>query len=166
MTDRVVQRLLHDSIKGKLDARGRAVAQLSEDGDFDGRTSRDALREEAQRLPEPEVVENRVRLLLRPRGELLHVVGDLAETLHDGVAIAHRDRAREVRRLLLEDVREFPEQLGRHLAEFALRRLQQPDVRPQQLTIPTLLVERDSTRTRAPRPSAQARSRAVLAPEA
>lgn len=44
----------------------------------------------------------------------------------------------------LTSVREFPEELGRHLADFALRRIQDP-IRPaQQLTIPTQLVLRDS----------------------
>ena len=46
----------------------------------------------------------------------------------------------------LTSVREFPEELGKHLAEFALRRIQQPDRPPQKLTIPTRLVLRQSTR--------------------
>lgn len=46
----------------------------------------------------------------------------------------------------LTSVREFPEELGRHLAEFVLRRLQAPDRNPQQLTIPTRVIVRDSTR--------------------
>jgi DNA-binding LacI/PurR family transcriptional regulator len=46
----------------------------------------------------------------------------------------------------LTSVREFPEELGKHLAEFALRRIQQPDRPPQKLTIPTRLVIRQSTR--------------------
>ena len=45
----------------------------------------------------------------------------------------------------LTSVREFPEELGRHLAEFVLRRLQEPDRPPQQLTIPTQVVAREST---------------------
>lgn len=45
----------------------------------------------------------------------------------------------------LTSVREFPEELGRHLAEFALRRLETPDRAPQQLTIPTRVIVREST---------------------
>jgi DNA-binding LacI/PurR family transcriptional regulator len=46
----------------------------------------------------------------------------------------------------LTSVREFPEELGKHLAEFVLRRIQTPDREPQQLTIPTRIVLRRSTR--------------------
>jgi DNA-binding LacI/PurR family transcriptional regulator len=46
----------------------------------------------------------------------------------------------------LTSVREFPEELGKHLAEFVLRRIQDPDRPPQQLTIPTRLVIRQSTK--------------------
>lgn len=46
----------------------------------------------------------------------------------------------------LTSVREFPEELGKHLAEFALRRIQQPDREPQQIVIPTKVVLRESTR--------------------
>jgi len=46
----------------------------------------------------------------------------------------------------LTSVREFPEELGRHLAEFVLKRLQAPDKGPQQLTIPTRVIVRESTR--------------------
>jgi DNA-binding LacI/PurR family transcriptional regulator len=45
----------------------------------------------------------------------------------------------------LTSVREFPEELGRHLAEFALNRLATPNREPQQLTIPTRVIVRDST---------------------
>lgn len=44
----------------------------------------------------------------------------------------------------LTSVREFPEELGRHMAEFALQRLQNPDATSQELTIPTQLVHRSS----------------------
>ena len=44
----------------------------------------------------------------------------------------------------LSSVREFPEELGRHLAEFALRRVKDPLLPRQELTIPTQLVHRDS----------------------
>jgi DNA-binding LacI/PurR family transcriptional regulator len=46
----------------------------------------------------------------------------------------------------LTSVREFPEELGKHLAEFALRRIQKADLPPQKLVIPTRLMLRDSTR--------------------
>ena len=45
----------------------------------------------------------------------------------------------------LTSVREFPEELGTHLAEFVQRRIQKPDREPQSLTIPTRLVIRQST---------------------
>ena len=45
----------------------------------------------------------------------------------------------------LTSVREFPEELGRHLAEFALNRLATPNREPQQLTIPTRVIVREST---------------------
>lgn len=44
----------------------------------------------------------------------------------------------------LTSVREFPEELGRHLAEFALNRLQNPALPTQKLTVPTQLVLRGS----------------------
>ena len=46
----------------------------------------------------------------------------------------------------LTSVREFPEELGRHLAEFVLRRLAQPDRERQTLVIPTKVMIRASTR--------------------
>ena len=46
----------------------------------------------------------------------------------------------------LTSVREFPEELGKHLSEFVLNRIQDPDRPPQQLTIPTRVVLRKSTR--------------------
>jgi len=46
----------------------------------------------------------------------------------------------------LTSVREFPEELGKHLAEFVLRRIQSPEREPQQLTIPTKIMLRQSTR--------------------
>ncbi len=46
----------------------------------------------------------------------------------------------------LTSVAEFPNELGKHLAAFALTRMQQPGIPPQQLTIPTRVVLRDSTR--------------------
>jgi DNA-binding LacI/PurR family transcriptional regulator len=46
----------------------------------------------------------------------------------------------------LTSVREFPEELGKHLAEFVLKRIQKPDRDPQQLIIPTKVILRESTR--------------------
>jgi len=46
----------------------------------------------------------------------------------------------------LTSVREFPEELGKHLAELVLKRIQQPDRPARQLTIPTQVVRRNSTR--------------------
>jgi DNA-binding LacI/PurR family transcriptional regulator len=46
----------------------------------------------------------------------------------------------------LTSVREFPEELGKHLAEFVLRRIQSPGREPQHLTIPTRVVPRQSTK--------------------
>jgi DNA-binding LacI/PurR family transcriptional regulator len=54
----------------------------------------------------------------------------LGELLHPGLTTA----------------REFPKELGGHLAEFTLRRIQEPGLPPQQLTIPTELVKRESVR--------------------
>jgi DNA-binding LacI/PurR family transcriptional regulator len=48
----------------------------------------------------------------------------------------------------LTSVREFPEELGKHLAEFVLRRIENPDRVPQQLVIPTKVIVRDSTGAR------------------
>ena len=56
----------------------------------------------------------------------------------------------------LTSVREFPEELGTHLAEFVLRRIQSPDREPQTLTIPTKIVLRRSTRPFTARPSGEA----------
>jgi LacI family transcriptional regulator len=46
----------------------------------------------------------------------------------------------------LTTVREFPRELGGHLAEFALRRIHEPDLSPQQLVMPTELIRRESVR--------------------
>jgi DNA-binding LacI/PurR family transcriptional regulator len=80
---------------------------------------------------------------------------------HDICVAGFNDSEAELMHPSLTSVREFPEELGKHLAEFVLRRLQQPDGKPQQLTIATLVVARDSTRTRAPLPSGPLRSRMI-----
>jgi LacI family transcriptional regulator len=58
----------------------------------------------------------------------------LGELLHPGLTTA----------------REFPKELGSHLAEFTLRRIREPNIAPQQLTVPTELVRRESVRHIAP----------------
>jgi DNA-binding LacI/PurR family transcriptional regulator len=50
----------------------------------------------------------------------------------------------------LTSVREFPEELGRQLAAFALSRIRDPAQPARQLTIPTQLVVRESTHAAAP----------------
>ena len=57
-------------------------------------------------------------------------------------------------------MQEYPEELGKHLAEFVLRRIQEPDREPRQLTIPTRVVVRESTRARS---SGASRSREINA---
>ncbi len=51
----------------------------------------------------------------------------------------------------LTSVAEFPEELGRYLAEFVFKRVREPDLPPQQITIPTKVIVRGSTRLVAPR---------------
>lgn len=46
----------------------------------------------------------------------------------------------------LTTIREFPEQLGKHLVEVVLNRIENPNLAPQCVTIPTELVKRDSCR--------------------
>jgi DNA-binding LacI/PurR family transcriptional regulator len=45
----------------------------------------------------------------------------------------------------LTTIREFPEQLGKQLAEVVLKRIQSPSLPPQRVTVPTELVKRDSS---------------------
>ena len=46
----------------------------------------------------------------------------------------------------LTTAREFSKEQGRHLAEFVLRRIHEPEQAPQQVVIPTELIRRDSVR--------------------
>lgn len=46
----------------------------------------------------------------------------------------------------LTSAREFPKELGGHLAEFTLQRIHEPSLPPQQLIVPTELVRRESVR--------------------
>jgi len=61
----------------------------------------------------------------------------------------------------LTSVREFPEELGQHLAEFVLRRMKEPGRQPQQLTIPTRVVLRESAKPLQAGPSALPDTRSV-----
>jgi DNA-binding LacI/PurR family transcriptional regulator len=47
----------------------------------------------------------------------------------------------------LTTVREFPEQIGKQMAEMILNRIADPTLPPQSVTIPTELIKRDSCRT-------------------
>jgi len=47
----------------------------------------------------------------------------------------------------LTTMREFPEEIGRHMAEFALSRIENPDLAPREMTIPTQLMLRESVAT-------------------
>jgi LacI family transcriptional regulator, galactose operon repressor len=46
----------------------------------------------------------------------------------------------------LTTIREFPEQLGKQLAEVVLKRIESSGLDPQRVTVPTELVKRDSCR--------------------
>jgi DNA-binding LacI/PurR family transcriptional regulator len=46
----------------------------------------------------------------------------------------------------LTTIREFPEQLGKQMVELILRRIANPSLEPQQITVPTELIKRDSCR--------------------
>jgi DNA-binding LacI/PurR family transcriptional regulator len=50
----------------------------------------------------------------------------------------------------LTTVREFPEEIGRHLAELVLRRIDTPDIPERQMLLPTQLVRRESAAAPAP----------------
>jgi DNA-binding LacI/PurR family transcriptional regulator len=59
----------------------------------------------------------------------------------------------------LTSVREFPRELGTHLAEFTLRRIQEPNLAPQQLLLPTELIRRESVRRVAAAPARSGQGR-------
>jgi DNA-binding LacI/PurR family transcriptional regulator len=50
----------------------------------------------------------------------------------------------------LTTVREFPEELGKHLAELVLRCISVPDAETQQVVLPTQLIRRESSRPLSP----------------
>jgi LacI family transcriptional regulator len=49
----------------------------------------------------------------------------------------------------LTTIREFPEQVGRHMAELLLDRIAKPETEPRRLTMPTEFIKRDSCRALA-----------------
>jgi DNA-binding LacI/PurR family transcriptional regulator len=46
----------------------------------------------------------------------------------------------------LTTIREFPEQLGKQMVELILKRIANPGLQPQRVTVPTELIKRDSCR--------------------
>src|SRR4051794_22307833 len=76
------------------------------------------------------------------------VYGALQESgvqIPDDISVAgFNDTIGSVLHPALTTAREFSKEQGRHLAEFILRRIQEPDHPPQQVVIPTELIRRDS----------------------
>jgi DNA-binding LacI/PurR family transcriptional regulator len=69
----------------------------------------------------------------------------------DDISVAgFNDTIGEVLHPGLTTVREFPRELGVHLAEFTIRRINEPDLPPQQLVMPTELIRRESVRQIVP----------------
>jgi len=69
----------------------------------------------------------------------------------DDISVAgFNDTIGEVLHPGLTTVREFPKELGVHLAEFTIRRINEPELRPQQLVMPTELIRRESVRQIVP----------------
>ena len=65
----------------------------------------------------------------------------------DDISVAgFNDTIGEVLHPGLTTVREFPKELGAHLAEFTIRRITEPGLPPQQLVMPTELIRRESVR--------------------
>jgi LacI family transcriptional regulator, galactose operon repressor len=72
----------------------------------------------------------------------------------DDISVAgFNDTIGEVLHPGLTTVREFPKELGGHLAEFTVRRIHEPDLPPQQLVMPTELIRRESVRNIASSPA-------------
>ena len=72
----------------------------------------------------------------------------------DDISVAgFNDTIGEVLHPGLTTVREFPKELGGHLAEFTVRRIHEPDLPPQQLVMPTELIRRESVRHMASSPA-------------
>jgi LacI family transcriptional regulator len=79
------------------------------------------------------------------------VYGALQESgvrIPDDISVAgFNDTIGSVLHPALTTAREFSKEQGRHLAEFVLRRIQEPDQPSQQVVIPTELIRRDSVRS-------------------
>jgi len=76
---------------------------------------------------------------------------DSGTRIPDDISVAgFNDTIGEVLHPGLTTVREFPKELGVHLAEFAIRRIQEPNLPPQQLIMPTELIRRESVQQIAP----------------
>jgi LacI family transcriptional regulator, galactose operon repressor len=76
---------------------------------------------------------------------------ELGISIPDDISVAgFNDTIGEVLHPGLTTVREFPKELGAHLAEFTIRRISEPDLPPQQLVMPTELIRRESVRQVAP----------------
>lgn len=59
----------------------------------------------------------------------------------------------------LTTIKEFPEQIGKHMVELLLNRIANPGLEPQSVTIPTELIKRESCRrVNSPRQAASGRS--------
>ena len=72
----------------------------------------------------------------------------------DDISVAgFNDTIGEVLHPGLTTVREFPKELGGHLAEFTVRRIHEPELPPQQLMMPTELIRRESVRHIASSPA-------------
>lgn len=72
---------------------------------------------------------------------------ELGIRIPDDISVAgFNDTIGEVLHPGLTTVREFPRELGVHLAEFSLRRIAEPNLPPQQLMMPTELIRRESVR--------------------
>jgi LacI family transcriptional regulator len=72
----------------------------------------------------------------------------------DDISVAgFNDTIGDVLHPTLTTVREFPKELGGHLAEFTLRRIREPELAPQQLVMPTELIRRESVRQVASSPA-------------
>ena len=62
----------------------------------------------------------------------------------------------------LTTIREFPELLGRELVELVLSRIDQPELPPRQVTIPTQIIKRSSCRHLSTSASTEAKSQEVM----
>lgn len=74
-------------------------------------------------------------------------VGDCGLSIPDEVSVVgSNDTYAQLLHPPLTTIREFPGQLGKSLVELVLNRIAHPDLGPQQVTIPTEIVKRESCR--------------------